>query len=182
MQRLNKDTGQELSGVGNFLWETLLPRLFLGRSKTFPPIVGFLSTFTVKKFRLVLHNPVTQAAKKYAISVCANYELIGAVTGERRFSTADQIWAVKEYQRDGNKDQDESHDAKLSEIVSDQSAFKKRLFLHSNHMGSWLSIWVTKVIGTVPATTYFRDFYVHVINLTPLTSKGNATVYCRPFL
>ena len=69
-------------GAGIFLQETFLPSLFFGKSKTLPPIVGTLSTLSVKKSGMVLHNPVTSAKEKYNSSLRALCKLIGAVTGK----------------------------------------------------------------------------------------------------
>ena len=52
-------------------------------------------------------------------------DLIGAVKGERDFSTANHIRAVKGERQDGKKYWDAVNDAKLQEIVSNQSALKK---------------------------------------------------------
>ena len=49
LQRVKKDTGQEFARLEIFLGETFLPRLFLGKFKTLPPIVGSLSMFPVNK-------------------------------------------------------------------------------------------------------------------------------------
>ena len=97
----------------------------------------------------------------------ASYDLIGAVTDKREFLTAYHIQLVEEKWRDGKKYRDDANDKKLREIVSDQGAFDKFLFPRAKHMGSWLIVWGTTVIGTVLAATQYRNFYVHVITLTP---------------
>ena len=51
------------------------------------------------------------------------------------------------------KNQDVVNGAKLQEIVRNQGAFEKRLFLRAKHTGSWLSIWGTTGTGTVLAAT-----------------------------
>ena len=63
----NSDKIYETSVCGSekVLLETFLSHLFLGKSKTLPPVVGALSMFRVKKYGLCLHNPVTSAASKY---------------------------------------------------------------------------------------------------------------------
>ena len=118
-----------------------------------------------------LQNPLTAASKKYTSSLRASYELIGAVTGKREFSTADHLQAVKEERQGGKINWDGANAAKLREIIHDQVDFKKSLFLRVKHMGSWMSVWVTTVTGTLLAATEFRDFYVHFITLTPITFK-----------
>ena len=79
----------------------------------------------------------------------------------------------------GGKYWDITNDVKLQEVVSNQSAFKKRIFIHTKHAGDWLSVGGTMVIGTVLATTKICDFHMVVITLIPLTSKINVMVACR---
>ena len=107
--------------------------------------------FPVKKSRLYLQNPVTSLEDNCNSSICAICKLIGAVTGERAFSTADHIWAFKEEQWYGGRYWDVANDAKLWEISSNQGAFEKRLSLCVKHTGSWLSVWGTTVTCTVLA-------------------------------
>ena len=57
--------------------------------------------FPVKKSGMSLQKPVTSAKEKYTSSLRASCKLIGAVTDERLFSTADQIQADKEKRRTG---------------------------------------------------------------------------------
>ena len=45
-----------------------------------------------------------------------------------------------------------------------------------------MSVRVTKVTGTVLDATEFRDFYVLIITLNPITFKRNETVSYRHFL
>ena len=112
-----------------------MPRLFFGESKTTPPIVRTIITFPLKRDGLVLQNPVKSAAEKYTSSLRASYSLIGEVTREIKFSTADPIWAVKEERWDGKKYWDDLNDTKLRGVVNDQGDFEKVLFLHANHTG-----------------------------------------------
>ena len=51
-------------GSGKSSKGKLLHRLFFGKLKTLPPIVGALSTFLLKKPGLVLQNPVTSEKEK----------------------------------------------------------------------------------------------------------------------
>ena len=73
--------------------------------------------------------------------------------GWELYSTADHIWVVKENRRDRKKDWDGANDVKLREIVSDQSAFNKRLFLRANHTYSWMRVQGTRVTVTVLSAT-----------------------------
>ena len=139
--------GHASEGLENFLRETFLPCLLFGIPKTLPPVVGALSKFPVKKYGLGLHNPVKSAAEKHKILLDASCDMNGAVTGEREFSTADQIWAVKEERRDGKKYWDVVNDAKLWGIISDQDAFEKRLLICSKHMGFCMRVRGTTFIG-----------------------------------
>ena len=47
LQHVMKDTGQAFTGLEKVVQETFLPRLFFGKSKIIPPIVGALITFPV---------------------------------------------------------------------------------------------------------------------------------------
>ena len=58
VQRMKKDTGQALVGLENVLRESFLPRILFGKSKTLPPIIGYLSIFMVNKYGLGLQNIV----------------------------------------------------------------------------------------------------------------------------
>ena len=59
LQHMAKYTGKVFVGVEKVLQETFLLRLFFGKLKILPPIVGTLSALRVKKSSLVLYNPVT---------------------------------------------------------------------------------------------------------------------------
>ena len=65
-----------------------------------------------------LHNTVPSVKDKYNGSLHAICKLIGAVTGEREFSTADYIREVKEEQWD-RKNWDVANDVKLWGIFND---------------------------------------------------------------
>ena len=54
-----------------------------------------------------------------------------------------------------------SDDTKLQEIVRDQGASEKRLFLRAKHTGAWLSVWGTTITGTVLAAT---DFFMCLLS------------------
>ena len=107
--------------------------------------------------------------------------LIGAVKGEWDFSIADHIHAVKGERRDGKKYWDAANDEKLHGTVSDQGAFEKRMFLHAKHMGAWMSIRDAMVTDTVLTAKEFRDFYVLITALTPLTPPKNVAAACKTF-
>ena len=135
--------------------EKNLPCLFFRKLKTLLPIVGAPSKFPVKEDGLGLKNPITSANEKYNSSLFAISELIGAVKGERDFSTANHIRSVKGKRWYGKKYQDAANDVNLQGIVSDQSAFKNRLSLCAKHIDDWLSVWDTTDTVTVLAITEF---------------------------
>ena len=116
---------QYFAGVGKIQQESFLPRIFFGKSKTLPPVVGAISTFPLKKYGLGLQNPVTSSADKYTSFLCAIYKLIDIVMVERWFSTSDCLQEVKEERQDGKKDWYDENDAKLRGVVNNQGAFKK---------------------------------------------------------
>ena len=113
---------------------------FFRKSKTLPTVVGTLSTLLVNKDSLGVQNLVTIALDKYTSSLHAIYELIGALTGERVFSTSNHLRDVKEERQDRKKNRENANNVKLGGIVNDQGKFEKCLFLRSKHMGSWMSI------------------------------------------
>ena len=96
--------GQEFAGVEKVMREMFLPRLFFRKSKNLPPVVGTISMLPLKKDGMGLHKPVTPAVYKYINFIHAIYDLVGAVMGEREFSTADHIQAVKKERWDGKED------------------------------------------------------------------------------
>ena len=149
LQCVKKDTGNLFEGLENFLRETFLPCILFGRLETPPPIVGALSTLPVNKSGLGLQNYVTSAAEKYTSLLRAICKMIGAVMGDREFSTADHIREIKEERQYGKKYRDELNGTKLRGIVSDQGNSKKRLLLRAKHTSSWMSVWGTTVTGTV---------------------------------
>ena len=76
LQHVTLYTGGVLVGVEKIIRETFLPRLFLGKTKTLPPIIRDLSKMPVKISRLRLLNPVTSAQEKYLSSQWGNTELV----------------------------------------------------------------------------------------------------------
>ena len=63
-------------GAEKMIQETFLTHLFFGSTISLSPIIGALSAIPVKKYLLVLLNPVTSAKKKYLSSQRSNAELI----------------------------------------------------------------------------------------------------------
>ena len=68
LQHVTWDTGDLFAGVDKIIWETFLPCLFFGKTKTLSPIVGNLSTMPIKMAGLGLLNPVTSEKDKYLSS------------------------------------------------------------------------------------------------------------------
>ena len=79
LQRAKKYMGNTFEGVEDILWETFLPRLFFGKSKSISPLMGTLSTIPAKKISLGLQEPSTPPNKKYLSLLCTSSNLIGAV-------------------------------------------------------------------------------------------------------
>ena len=61
LQHVTWYTGDVFTGVEKILQETFLSRLFFGKYKSLPPIVGNLSTMQVKRYGLGLQDPVTSS-------------------------------------------------------------------------------------------------------------------------
>ena len=93
--------------------------------------------------------------------------MIRDVAGEREFSTTNHLQAVIEKSIEGKKLQDDINDAKLEVIVMDLNTLYHCIFLHTKLNGSWLTVWVTVVTGTVLLAMKFRDFWCTHYNVTP---------------
>ena len=130
---MTKDRGYAFAGVEKILHKTFLPRLFFEKYKYLPPIVGTLSKIPVKNYYLGLKDPVISTNKKCSSSLLPSSKLIGAVTGERVFSTSDHLLELREENRDGKKSHDDSNEAKLKELVKDLKAKYRRLVLHTKN-------------------------------------------------
>ena len=100
------DTIQLITCIGGSAESSLgaiLPRLFFGKSKPLPSIVGTLVMMTVKKSGLGIQYLVTLADEKFLSSQFVSTELIRAVTLESLFSTTKRLQAVKGERSDGRK-------------------------------------------------------------------------------
>ena len=75
--------------------------------------------------------------------------MVGAVTGERAFSTANSLLALREEILDGLKSRDDTNKAKLKGIVKYLESLDRHLILRAKNTGSWLNVWGTTVTGTV---------------------------------
>ena len=94
LQCVNKDTVQALMELENFLWETFLPCLLFGKSKTLPPIVGALSKLPVKKSEMGLQSIMTSSKEKYTSLLRVRDNIIDAFKDKRLFSTTNHIKEV----------------------------------------------------------------------------------------
>ena len=63
---------------------------------------------------------MTSSSEKYKSLLRVRYELIGAVMGNKDFSTTDQLGAVNKERRYGKKDRDDVNGVKLRGIVIGQ--------------------------------------------------------------
>ena len=100
-----------------------MPHLFFGILKYVPPIVGSLNTMSVKKYGLFPAN------YKYLSLLRVISNLIGIVTGEREFFTADHIMALRDERRDRQNILDDSKEAKLKGRFKDTEAIDCHLIL-----------------------------------------------------
>ena len=81
LQHVTKDMLQAFTRPGKVLRENFLPRIFFGKFKTLPQIVGDLSMLPVNKSGMGLQNPMTSVEDKYTSSLIASDDIIGAVKG-----------------------------------------------------------------------------------------------------
>ena len=95
LQRVIKNKKQVFPGLGKKSRKPFCLVFYLEISKNFLPILGALSALPVTKFGVGLQHPVTSAKLKDNSLLHASCKLIVAVKGERDFSTADYIRAVK---------------------------------------------------------------------------------------
>ena len=82
---MNKDTVQAFMELEKVLWETFLPCLLFGKSKTLPPIVGALSKMPVKKSEMVLQSIVTSLKEKYTSLLRVSDNIIDSFKYKRVF-------------------------------------------------------------------------------------------------
>ena len=79
------------TGAEKMIQETFLPHILFRKTKTLSPIVGALSTMSVRKAGLGLLNTVTLEQEKYLRSHRESAELVLAVTGGGELSNADHL-------------------------------------------------------------------------------------------
>ena len=153
--------------------ETFLPHIFFRKTKTLSPVVGALSTMTVKKAGPGLLNPVTSSQEKYLSSTRGSTELVRAMTGGEAFYNADHLRTLSEEQRDGKKSQDIVYESRLKVLVRDLKVTYKRLLLCAKITGAWLRVCGTTVSGTVLSDTKFRDFLCARYNVSSLNLQSH---------
>ena len=157
------------------LQKNLFDPPFLWKAKNLSPIVGTLSTILVKKASLGLLNFLTSINQKYRILKHSRTELIQDVTGEGVFSNGFHLLALREESLDGKKNWYDVNDAKLQEIVTNLNGSDHCLILRAKNIGAWLNVQGTTATGTVLSSTEVHIFCVHVMMLSPLTPRSNAT-------
>ena len=122
-------------GGEKIIWETFLSSLFFGKTKILSPIVGSLSTMTVKISGLGLLNPVTSTQDKYLRSQRGSVELIRAGTGGGAFSNSNHLRKLEEERHDVKKYQEAVYKTKLKGLVCYLKGNDRRLILRSKSTG-----------------------------------------------
>ena len=110
---------------------------------------------------------VISANKKYLSFLHAICNIIGSVIGERAFSSAYHIIALREERSDGQKVQDDSNGAKLKGLAKDIKAIDNCLIIRAKNTVSWPTVRGTTVTGTVLAATEFCGFLCACYDVTP---------------
>ena len=96
-------------------------------------------------------------------------DIIGSVIGERAFSSAYHLIALREERSDGQKIRNYTNKAKLKGLVKSLKALDRRFIIHTKNTGSYLIIRVTTVTGTVLAATKIRDFFCACYYFIPIS-------------
>ena len=153
LQRITWDTGELFAGVKKTIQETFLPRIFFRKTKILSPVIGVLSTISVKKDGLGLLNTVTSDQENYLSPMQGSAKLVHAVTGGGESSNADHLRTLSEERSDGKKAWDVAYESILTGLLSNIQGTNKRLLLISKITGAWLSVRGTTVSGTVLSAT-----------------------------
>ena len=114
-----------------------------------PPVVGSLSTMSVKKSGLGLLNPFASAQENYLRSTRGRAELVQAVTGGGEFSNAKHLHTLSEEQNEGKKYQDVAYKYRIKGLLSDLKSTDKPLLLLTKSTDDWLSVPETVVSRTL---------------------------------
>ena len=153
--------------------QNLFASYFLRKDKTLSPVIGALSTTSVRKSGLGLLNPVTSAKEKYLSSTRVSAELTRAVTGGGGFSNAKHLRTLSEECRDGKDSRDVAYKSRLNGLVRNIQGTNKCLFLRAKITGAWLSVSGTTVLGTVLSATEFQDFLCTSYNVSPANLQSH---------
>ena len=145
----------------------VLYHIFFWKSRSLLPTVGTLSTIPVKKYGLWLQDARISSIKKYLRSLCGSSELIGSVTGETWFSTADHLLTPREERHDEQKIRDDANDTKLKVLVNYLEVPDRRLILRAKNIYSLLTVWGTTINGAILVPMGFCGFCVRAILLPP---------------
>ena len=79
--------------------------------------------------------------------------------GAREFLSANHLLDIREERRAIQKIRDDANDVKLKGIVDDLEAPDHRLILCAKNTGSYLTVWCTKLTGTLLGAMEFRGFW-----------------------
>ena len=101
--------------------------------------------------------------------------------GVRCIFNSDHLLALREERRVRNKNRDDVNDAKLKGLVRNLNVSNSHFILCVKITYAWLNLRFTTVTGKVLTATGFRDFYTHVVMLTPPTFRENAAAMENPF-
>ena len=118
---------------------------------------------------------MTPPNNKYLSFLRVRYELIGAITREREFSTANNLLDIREERSDGQKVQDDSNGAKLKGLAKDIKAIDNCLIIRAKNTVSWPTVRGTTVTGTVLAATDFCGFLCARYDANPPNLQKNVT-------
>ena len=75
------------------------------------------------------------------------------MTGVGKFSNVDQLLALREERRDGQKIWDDTNNAKLKELVTEPDKNVCCLILRANNIDVWMNVWRSTVTGTLLEAT-----------------------------
>ena len=127
----------------------------------------------VKKYGLVILNPVTSAKENYPSSQQPIVELIWDVIGGGEFSNTDLLLAIKEEKRYMQKNCNDVNDATIKGFVGGIKGTDRRLILRAKNTGIFLNLRCTMVTGTVLLTTELSYFVCARYNFTPFNLQSH---------
>ena len=102
--------------------------------------------------------------------------------GGGELSNADHFLAFREERHYRKKNWDDPNGAKLKGLVRYLDSTNRCLILHAKRTGACINVQDTTVTGIVLTATEFRDFYAHVMILTPLNFRENLVAVPHPLM